>query len=242
MSELGLSQISFDIMFPDPSPKQINEEIYKNLVEMASAKKVIPENKIISVLKNNDIIFSEGIKNNGTAVLSYTFSEDKPTPDIVERQNTRDFTNAKKRFESIASIPVPRGREKEFEALSDPETSAIVYPITEMLSTAKNFGFVNRFTDIDGTIRRVRLVQVYDGRVYFNLALSMIIETCEVKKENIEIIPGKNITLKNAFNEIKQKHEDIVIPINNSGMIFVNWAGEGPVEKSFHSIPFYARQ
>jgi hypothetical protein len=160
MRELGLSQICFDVMFPDPSPKQINEGIYKNLVDMAAAKKVIPETEILAVLKDNDIIFSDGLKYNGTAILSYTFSEDKPTPDIIERQNTRDFINSKKRFESIASIPVPQGREKEFEALSDPETSAIVFPITEMLSTAKNFGFVNRFTDIDGTIRKVRLVQV----------------------------------------------------------------------------------
>jgi adenylate cyclase len=240
MKEIGMTQVSFDIMFPDPSPKQINEEAYKNLVSHAGSKIKISAEEVISVLKNNDTIFSEGLKNNGSAVLAYTFSEDQPTTDIVERQNTRAFADGKKRFESIASIPVPQGREKEFEELAEKETVAIVYPISEMLSSAKNFGFVNRFTDIDGTIRRVRLVQVFNGRIYFNLALAMIIDACGVKKENIIINPGKNIILKNAFNEMSYRHEDIKIPINKAGMIFVNWAGKGPIETSFHTIPFYA--
>ncbi len=239
MKDIGMSQISFDVMFPDPSPRQVNEEVYNNLLNKAGKKNISTE-EIVSVLKNNDTLFSEGLKNNGTAILSYTFSEDIPTEDIIERQNTRAFSEAKKRFESIASIPVPQGREKEFETLSEKETVAIVYPISEMLSSARNFGFVNRFTDIDGTIRRVRLVQVFNNRIYFNLALSMIIDACGVKKENIIINPGKNIILKNAYNDINRKNEDIVIPINKSGMIFVNWAGEGPIETSFHNIPFYA--
>jgi adenylate cyclase len=240
MKEIGTAQVTFDVMFPDPSPKQVNEEVYKNLVNQAGSKKKISAEEVVSVLKNNDTIFSEGIKSNGSVILSYTFSEDPPAPDMIEKQKTRAFIEGKKRFESIASIPVPQGREKEFETLAEKDTVAIVYPINEMLSSSKTFGFVNRFTDIDGTIRRVRLVQVFNGRIYFNLALSMIIDICNVKKENIEIKPGKSIILKNAFNEIKQKHEDIIIPINESGMIFVNWAGKGPIETSFHTIPFYA--
>ncbi len=240
MKEVGMTQVSFDIMFPDPSPKQINEEAYKNLMSHAASKQKILADEVISVLKNNDTIFSEGLKNNGSSILSYTFSVDHPTPDIIQRQNNREYIQGKKRFESIASIPVPKGREMEFTELTEKGTVAIVYPISEMLSTAKNFGFVNRFTDIDGTIRRVRLVQVFNDRIYFNLALTMVIDACGVKKENIIVNPGKNIILKNAFNEIKQKQEDIVIPINKEGMIFVNWAGKGPIETSFHTIPFYA--
>ena len=240
MKEIGITQVAFDIMFPDPSPRQVNEEAYKNLVNKAGSRIKISESDISSVLQNNDVIFSDSLKNSGSAILSFTFSPDQATPDVVERQNTRAFLEGKKRFESIASIPVPQGREKEFETLNDKDTATIVYPISEILSSAKNFGFVNRETDIDGTIRRVRLVQVHDGRIYFNLALSMIMDICDVKKENILVNPGKNIILKNAFNEIKQKHEDILIPINENGIIFVNWAGEGPIEKSFHSIPFFA--
>ncbi len=240
MKEIGMAQVSFDVMFPDPSPRQINDEVYKTLITKAVSRSKISEPEIVSVIKNNDAIFSEAIKNNSTSIIAYTFSEDPPTPDIIERQKTRAFIEGQKRFESLSSIPVPSGREKDFETFLETKTEAIVYPISEMLSTAKNFGFVNRETDIDGTIRRVRLIQVFNGRIYFNLALSMLIDACGIKNENIVINPGKNIILKNAFNEIKQKHEDIVIPIDESGIIFVNWAGKGPIDKSFFHIPFYA--
>lgn len=240
LKEVGAVQVSFDVMFFNPSPREINDEVYRNLIQKAGSNTKLSAEEIAPVLKNNDEMAAEAMKNNGTVIISYTFSEDKPTPDEVEKQKSRTFIDAKKRFESLASIPVPKGREKEFEKLADPSSAAITFPIIEFLQTSKNFGFVNRYTDIDGTIRRVRLVQVFNGRIYFNLALMMLIDTCGVKKENIVISPGKNIILKNAFNELKQKHQDITIPIDDSGIIFVNWAGEGPMEKSFNSIPFYA--
>lgn len=240
LKELGASQVSFDIMYPDPSPVQLNTDVYKTLLEKSGSRGKISREEVSSVLKNNDTLFSSAIKNNGSVILSYTFSDESPTPDVLERQKSKAFLDGKKRFESLASIPVPAGKEKSFKTLEDKETKAIVYPISELMASSRNFGFVNRFTDLDGTIRRVRLVQVHEGRVYFNLALSMLIDVCGVKKENIVINPGKSIILKNAFNEIKQKHENITIPINEDGMIYVNWAGPGPREKSFHILPFYA--
>ena len=239
MKSVGISLAAFDVMFPDPSPNRINEDVYNKLLKQSVSKRLISEKDIMPVLKNIDVIFSDALKNNGAAIIAYTFSDDEPVLDRNRKQKSSEL-NFIKRFESIASIPVPQGREREFESLSDNRAKAIVYPIDKLLQSSNNFGFVNRFTDIDGTIRRVRLVQVFNGRVYFNLALSMLIEACNVKKENIEINPGRNIILKNAFNEMKQSYEDIIIPINNSGMIIVNWAGEGPMEKSFKSLPFYA--
>ena len=240
MKSVGISLAAFDVMFPDPSPNRINEDTYNKLLKQAASKRLISEKDLIPVLKNIDVIFAEALKNNGAAIISYTFSDDELTLEQIQKQKSSEFIEGKKRFESIASIPVPQGREREFELLSDGKAKEIVYPMDKLLHASNNFGFVNRFTDIDGTIRRLRLVQVFNGRVYFNLALSMIIESCHVKKEDIEINPGKNIILKNAFNEIKQSHEDIIIPINDAGMIIVNWAGAGPLEKSFKTLPFYA--
>ncbi|HOP30461.1 MAG TPA: CHASE2 domain-containing protein [Spirochaetota bacterium] len=240
MKELGTSQISFDIMFPDPSPVQINDEAYKTIENKAASKaKVVPED-VSALIKNNDTLFAQSLKDNGSAIIAYTFTGDPLTPDAIERQKAGKFQDAMKRFTAISSIPVPQGREKEFESLKGDDTIAIVYPIPELMSAAKTFGFVNRFTDIDGTIRRVRLVQMFDGRIYFNLALSMLIDACNVKQGDIEVNPGRNIILKNAFNTMDHKIENIVIPIDKSGMIYVNWAGPGPREESFHILPFFA--
>lgn len=240
LKELGTSQVSFDIMYPDPSPVQLNTDVYKKLLDKSDSRGKISREEVSSVLKNNDTLFSSAIRNSGSVILSYTFSDEPPTPEVVERRKMKSFLDGKKRFEYLSSIPVPPGKEKAFKSLEDNDTKAIVYPINELMASSKTFGFVNRFTDLDGTIRRVRLVQVHEGRVYFNLALAMLIDICGVKKENIVVNPGKNIILKNAFNEIKQKYEDIIIPINDDGMIYVNWAGPGPREKSFHILPFYA--
>lgn len=240
LKELGTSQVSFDIMFPDPSPVQVNDEAYKLLESKAAGRKKVAPDEVTALIKNNDILFSRSLQDNGYALIAYTFTGDPLTPDAVERQKTRKFQDAVKRFAALSSIPVPQGREKEYASLQGDDTTAIVYPIPELMAAAKTFGFVNRFTDIDGTIRRVRLIQVFDGRVYFNLALAMLIDACGVKPDNIEINPGRNIILKNAFNTMSHKIENIVIPIDKTGMIYVNWAGPGPREESFHILPFFA--
>lgn len=238
--EIGVEQVCFDVMFPDPSPAQVNVEAFKAINEKVAERKRVTEDEVASLVRNNDALFSRSIKQNGSVILSYTFSADPLTPDTVEKQKSREFQEALKRFTAVSSIPVPGGRESEFASLDDKKTVAIVYPIPEMMSAAKTFGFVNRDTDIDGTIRRVRLIQVYQGRIYFNLALAMLIDICGIKMENIEVNPGKNIVLKNAFNRMIHRHENIVIPIDEQGIIYVNWAGPGPREKSFHIIPYFA--
>jgi len=238
--EVGVDQVAFDVMFPDPSPAQLDTEVFREINEKISAKKRVTQEEIALLLKNNDTLFSGSVKQNGSVILSYTFSADPLTPDTIEKQKSREFQSALKRFVNVSSIAVPKGREKEFDSLDDKDTVAIVYPIPELMNSAKTFGFVNRDTDIDGTIRRVRLVQVYQGRIYFNLALSMLIDMCGMKMEDVEVNPGRNIILKNAFNSMIHKHEDIVIPIDKQGIIYVNWAGPGPREKSFHILPYFA--
>ena len=240
LKELGASQVSVDIMYPDASPKQVNDEAYSRLREKINTGAAIVPDEIPSLIRDNDAIFSQGIKDNGSVILSYTFSQDQVTEDVAKRQNTSEFKKARERFINLASIPIPPGREKEFVHLTDEDTKTIVYPIPSLMDSAKNFGFVNRFTDIDGTIRRVRLVQAFEGRLFFNLSLAMLIDTCNVKKENIIVNPGKNIILKEAYNSKDRMKEDIVIPVDKEGMLFVNWAGPGPREKSFTLIPFFS--
>ena len=240
LKELGASQISFDIMYPDASPKQVNDEAYSILRDKINTRAAIVPDEIPSLIKDNDAILLQGIRENGTVILSYTFSPDQITEDVARRQNTAEFKKARERFVSLASIPIPPGREKEFVHLADEEIKTIVYPIPSLMDSARNFGFVNRITDIDGTIREVQLVQAFEGRLYFNLALSMLIDACNVKKENIIVNPGRNIILREAYNYKNHITEDIIIPVNKKGRIFVNWAGPGPREESFTLIPFYS--
>lgn len=238
LKELGAEQVAFDIMFPDPSPLQVNEESYRAVQDTMSAHKAVKSDELASLIKNNDMMFADSSKYSGAVMLAFTFSGDELTPDQVARRNTREHQSAVKRFDSVSSIPVPADRADEFKELSDHDMINIVYPIPELMQSGKMFGFVNRFTDIDGTIRRVKLIQVYGNRIYFNLSMVMLIDACGVKKENIVVNPGRNIILKNAFNPFKMIQQDIVIPIDKTGMLYVNWAGPGSREESFHILPF----
>ncbi len=240
LNELGAHPIALDIMFPDDSPVRLNDQAYEDLISSVRKKSEITEEQISSVIKDNDKIFAHSIKKSGNTILSYTFSSDVPQFEVLERQKSPEFINAKNKFNKIASLKIPEDRLDKFSDLIDPDIKAIVYPIPGLMDKARSFGFVNRFTDVDGTIRRVRLIRVFDGRLYFNLALSMLIDAAGVTKENIVVNPGENIILKQAFNSNTQRFENIEIPIDNHGMMYVNWAGPGPREKSFQILPFYS--
>jgi len=240
LRELGIAQIALDIMFPDPSPASVNVDQFREIESKLDKNKKIDPDIVRGILKNNDEIFSQSLKNNGTAILSYTFSTDSITYDENEKRKSQQFKKGRDRFNNLCSIKIPENEIAKYESLRDPKLKSLVYPIPELMESAKTFGFVNRYTDIDGTIRKVRLVRIFEDRIYFNLALTMLMDICNVDKKNVEIIPGVNIILKQAFDHKLQKFRDIKIPINKRGMIYVNWAGPGPREKSFKILPFFA--
>lgn len=238
LNEVGVRQATLDIMFPDSSPVQINRSGLRALLKKARKRKPVTENEVLGITVDRDSIFASGIRRNNNVILSFTFSKDPLTMDVVERQKNRVFLEAKKRFTQISSIPVPKGKKHEFESIR--ETGVISYPIPELMQTAKMFGYVNSYSDIDGVIRKVRLVRMYDNRIYFNLALAMFIDMFSVKLNNIVVKPGENILLKDAVDPDNYVKKDISIPIDEEGMLFVNWAGPGSREKSFKLVPFFS--
>ncbi len=238
LSEVGARQATLDIMFPDASPVQINREGFNDLVTKARRRSRIAETDVLNAAVDRDGIFAGGVRRSRNVILSFTFSPDPLTRDVIERQKSRIFLEAKKRFIKISSIPVPKGREGEFEDIR--EKGILTYPIPELMKTAKMFGYVNSYSDIDGVIRKVRIVRMYEGRIYFNLALSMFIDLFSVKLNNIVVTPGREVLLKDALDPDTYTKRDISIPIDNKGMLFVNWAGPGPREKSFRLVPFYS--
>ncbi len=239
LKKVGVSQASFDIMFPDASPLEASSE---NLELVLRKKKQgdVSEDDITGIVIDNDLEFSEGVKTMGDVLLSYTFSSDPLGDEVIKRMKSDAFTQALARFNDRATIVIPEKERYKFSVMDDPDVVAISYPMIDLMNSGNMFGFVNRDTDIDGTVRKVRLIRYYKGRVYFNLSLSMFINICRVDRKNIEIIPGEKIVLKKAIHPKTQIRGDIEIPIDENGMMYVNWAGPGPREKSFHIIPFFA--
>ncbi len=245
LKQVNASQVSFDIMFPDASPRSIDDSELDRLAQKAREGARIKAAEVEAIGVNKDKIFAEGVADMGRVILPYTFNDEPPVFDVLERQKKEQFKRAKKRFLEKSSVKVAPDRIKDLKDFEDPKIKSMSYPIPELMNAGRAFGFVNRDTDIDGTIRRVRMVRLYQGRLYFNLALVMLMDICKVPMDRVEIIPGDRIILKNALNPLSQKIEDIAIPIDKNGMIYVTWAGSGQGkggrrEKTFHQVPFYA--
>ena len=245
LKDIHASQVCFDIMFPDASPKSIDSKELDKLVKKADAGVRIKPAEIETVGINKDSIFADGVKEMDRVILSYTFSDEPLAYDVLERQKKAFFVKARARFLEKASAKVPPERIKKLSDLEDLKIESISYPIPELMNFGHAFGFVNRYTDIDGTIRKVQLVRLYQGRLYFNLALMMLMDLCRVPVDRVDVLPGERIVLKKAVHPVTQNIEDIAIPIDNQGMMYVTWAGSGQGkggrrEKTFHLVPFYA--
>ncbi len=245
MKGIGVSQVSFDMMFLDATPKTLDDRDYDSLTQKMGKGNRIALADLESAGWNKDKIFAESIASYDRAILSYTFTDEPANYDVLERQKKDTFKKAQKRFLEHSSVKLTAAELKKFKSLDDPDTKSISYPIPEFMNTARGFGFVNRYTDIDGTVRKVQLVKVFKGRLYFNLAMIMLMDVCRVPLNSVEVMPGKKIVLKKGLNPITQKTEDISIPIDSQGMMYVSWAGsgqnkEGHFERTFLHVPFYA--
>ena len=245
LKEVQAAQVVFDIMFPDASPLNVDNEELAKLGEKARAGVRIKPDEIESIGINRDTIFADGVASVGRVILSYTFNDEPLAYDVLERQKKESFKKAQRRFLERSSVKVSPERMKRFAGLESASIQSLSYPIPELMNAARAFGFVNRDTDIDGTIRKVRLVRLYRGRLYFNLALVMLMDLCRVPMANVDVEPGKRIVLKNAIDPMTEKMGDIAIPIDTQGMMYVMWAGSGEGkggrrEKTFRQIPFYA--
>jgi len=240
MKEAGVSFAALDMMFPNSSPLEVLSDHYDRIESQAVEGKKLDAEEVKNAIMNNDRIFADGIREMGKVILSFNLGPEPVVEDVRKAQSTERFQKALKIFLEKSSVAASAKDIEKYRPLEDLKTQSISYPIPELIEAAHGFGFVNRDTDIDGAVRKVRLVQLFKGRLYFNLAMVMLLNTCGVDIKNVVVEPGKYILLRNAFNPVTFETGDMRIPINKQGMIYVNWAGPGPREKSFRILPYYA--
>ena len=107
-------------------------------------------------------------------------------------------------------------------------------PLTTFIplaSAARGLGFINIKPDPDGIFRRIPLLVKYGDGCYPSFALRVVCDYLGVAPEKITVAPGKYITLGSARRPGGADH-DIVIPIDDSGNMLVNFIG--PWERMTH--------
>jgi len=98
----------------------------------------------------------------------------------------------------------------------------IIWPRKEFLEEAAGSGHVNVAPDIDGTLRRSPLLLEYKGRRYPQIAFKAACDYLGVQEEDITVKRG-SIILKNPRHS---SGGDIVIPVDSTNQMLVNWAGK----------------
>ena len=240
LKQLGSNQCTYDIMFFDHSPSQINTDTYVGLMQKIESRKPLTHDEYDSILLDNDGRFASGLETHGKAILAYTFSSEPLSENMRERLLMPQYREAIEIFNSRSTVEISEDECLRLKDLEGSDVTSISYPIPELMKSAHSFGFVNRYTDIDGTVRKVKLVRLLRNRLYFNLALIMLADITGVRLDKIEIYPGDRLVLKGALNPMTHQRGDIIIPIDERGMMYINWAGKAVREETFHLIPYYA--
>ncbi len=241
LKEVGARQVTFDMEFPDPSIKEVDLNVLNRLRIKAEKRNRIDADELKKVVLDNDSIFAEGVKNFRKVILPYHFQKDTIEYYDVSEEQMNEIRNAKELFTKTASAAVPKEKLDEFGSLKDSAIQYAAIPIPRLVNAAYRFGFTDSEFDADGVARKKRLIRFFNNRIYFDLALVMLMDLCGIDKENVIVNAGENIILKNAVNPINFVKKDIVIPIDGNGMMYINWAGAGAYGESFKPhIPFDA--
>ncbi|MCU0845497.1 MAG: CHASE2 domain-containing protein [Spirochaetes bacterium] len=238
LGQVGVRQAVFDIQFIEESPLLVDRKAMPGLEEKIKKGHAVRGEEITRALIDSDRLFADSSKRNGKAIINYSFSREKLILYHLDEKALAERKAAVRQFTERASIPVPKDKAAAFEKLIDRDRVQIQYPIPQLIRSARTFGYVDSDFDSDGIARKIRLVRVFEGRIYFHMALSMIADLCGVSFKDIEVVPGQRIVLRKAANPITHEREDLVIPIDSQGMLYINWADD--FEKAFNHLSYYA--
>lgn len=114
---------------------------------------------------------------------------------------------------------------KNYKNYSINKCNTSLIPIISLLESSKGLGHASIIPDTDGIVRNLPLIMEYNEYIYPSLALDIARVSLDAKKEEIEILPGRYIKIK-----------DTMIPINKEGKMLINYVGP---EYSYRYIPYY---
>ena len=100
-----------------------------------------------------------------------------------------------------------------------------VMPFQELLAVSNGAGHISSNRDPDGTIRRVPLIVNLSGNPFPAFGLISTAGYLQVLPDDILFQPGYFLLLKRARRLGDASGRDIYIPVDNMGMMVINYAG-----------------
>jgi adenylate cyclase len=176
--------------------------------------------------KPGEADLAKAIKDSDVGFIDYAFN--------AEEINVK-FTDQKERLALLDRVKFPVGVHDRNDDLFEDVSP----PTPDMIKSAKGIGFANVIPGRDRVIRSIPLVIKYKGSYYPSINLTVVMHYYGIGPENVEIVIGKYIKLKNLPKEKMTKPNDkreIIIPVDESGSVDVNYIGGSG---SFQHYPYH---
>ena len=93
-----------------------------------------------------------------------------------------------------------------------------------LLKEAVGLGHIGTFSDDDGVFRRVPVAVNTGGHALPAFGLAMVTAYLDVAPEDVAIIPGDKLVLRQATWPDQEVH-DLAVPIDNHGNLLIHYAG-----------------
>tara|TARA_B100001250_G_scaffold413309_1_gene447032 strand:- start:4488 stop:7286 length:2799 start_codon:yes stop_codon:yes gene_type:complete len=210
----GMDALAFDIYFIEESERNLNisalDGFENSTLSIDSIKEIFP---------NPDFDLSSAASKAKNIYFAQSF---KPQPKKKEKVKTRTekqelrLSRMKKAGLFIEINP------DEYSTLFDFYDGE--FPVETFIDSSLGVFFFQAKSDPDGIMRKYPLVGMYEHRLFPSISLALALKHYDVPFESVEIDPGKYLTIPlKEPDEFGRK--SIKIPINEEGMMQVNWAG-----------------
>ncbi|MBT3590380.1 MAG: CHASE2 domain-containing protein [Candidatus Marinimicrobia bacterium] len=210
----GMDLLAFDIYFIENSERKLN---YKALNAIADS--VLSMDQVKNLFPNPDSDLANASEIAGNVTFAQSF---KPQPKKKERVKDRTDVQTT-RLNLMDSLNLFRKVNREdYATIFDFYDGE--FPVEIFIQKSAGIYFFQAKADADGVMRKYPLIGLYEDRLFPSVSLAMALKHYHVSFDSVEIIPGTHLKF-NIPEQDEYGQNEIVIPINDEGMMQVNWAG-----------------
>jgi DNA-binding NtrC family response regulator/CHASE2 domain-containing sensor protein len=215
---------SLSLINPENSERDIYTKLIRTIAE--SDAKVIGCDVLFeyTTTDGNDLPLIEAVKKAGNVYFPIVLSRGKNRGDSLS-PTQGDVSS------DVGSKVLWQQQERGGVRL--PKAGDIIAPFGSLFRVAAGAGHINCEPDADGINRRFPLVIGYNSSIIPALPLRMICGYLSVRPEDVEMVFGSRITLRNAVFPGRQI-KDIIIPVDEAGSVTIDYVA--PWQNSFYTI------
>ncbi|SVC35787.1 uncharacterized protein METZ01_LOCUS288641, partial [marine metagenome] len=220
--EHDMDAFLFDIYFIEESERELN---IKDLDKIEDS--ILTKSQLKKSFSNPDSVLADAAEKAGNIIFAQKLTpqpkKKKPLEPRTDVKNTRLALLEQEGY--VRKIDNPA----KFSTIFD--FYDIEIPLESLIKKGNGVYYFQGNSDPDGVARKYPLIGLYDNRLFPSAALAIALDHYGVSFNEIDIEPGKHIRFDLPPDESGNTKEDeygrseIIIPINEKGMMQVNWAG-----------------